>query len=75
MTGQLMCRFQERQKEVEELKQQLQTEKMSRRSAAEDCQHSEDEKHQLRDENENLKRRLDEEKRRSANIELQVHLH
>lgn len=73
MTGQLICRFKERQNEVEELTQQLQTETISRKSAAEDHRCSEDEKQQLSNENENLKRRLDEEKRRSANIELQVH--
>ncbi|XP_076599259.1 centrosomal protein of 55 kDa-like [Chaetodon auriga] len=64
----------ESQNEVEELKQQLQTEKLSRKSAAEDHHCSEDEKQRLGDETENLKRRLDEEKRRSANIELQVSL-
>ncbi|XP_041803571.1 centrosomal protein of 55 kDa [Chelmon rostratus] len=66
--------FKERQNEVEELTQQLQTETISRKSAAEDHRCSEDEKQQLSNENENLKRRLDEEKRRSANIELQVSL-
>ncbi|XP_045926883.1 centrosomal protein of 55 kDa-like isoform X2 [Micropterus dolomieu] len=61
----------ERESEVEELKQQLQTEKMSRKSAPEDHRCSEDEEQWLRDETKDLQCRLDEEKRRSANFELQ----
>ncbi|XP_040905253.1 centrosomal protein of 55 kDa-like isoform X2 [Toxotes jaculatrix] len=64
------CR--EREVEVEELKQQLQNEKMNPKSSTEDHCCSEDE--ELRDEPEDLQCRLDEEKRRSANFELQANL-
>ncbi|XP_044069675.1 centrosomal protein of 55 kDa-like isoform X9 [Siniperca chuatsi] len=61
----------EKESEVEELKQQLQTEKMSRKSALEDCHCSENEEQWLRDKTKDFQHRLDEEKRRSANFELQ----
>ncbi|XP_039994732.1 centrosomal protein of 55 kDa-like isoform X2 [Xiphias gladius] len=63
-----------REMEVEELKQQLQTEQISRKSATEDHHCSEDEEQQLRDEIKELQCRLDEEKRRSASFELQANL-
>lgn len=72
MTDQLMCRCEERQNEVEELKQQLQTEKESRKSAPEVHQFFEDEEQQLREETKDLQYRLDEEKQRSANFKMQV---
>ncbi|XP_044069672.1 centrosomal protein of 55 kDa-like isoform X7 [Siniperca chuatsi] len=62
----------EKESEVEELKQQLQTEKMSRKSALEDCHCSENEEQWLRDKTKDFQHRLDEEKRRSANFELQI---
>ncbi|XP_044069670.1 centrosomal protein of 55 kDa-like isoform X5 [Siniperca chuatsi] len=64
----------EKESEVEELKQQLQTEKMSRKSALEDCHCSENEEQWLRDKTKDFQHRLDEEKRRSANFELQANL-
>nr|XP_046257082.1 centrosomal protein of 55 kDa isoform X5 [Scatophagus argus] len=60
----------ERQSEVEELKQLLQTEEMSRKSAADDHCATHEEQH-LRDEPKDLQHRLDEEKCRSTNFELQ----
>ncbi|XP_028460155.1 uncharacterized protein LOC114572643 isoform X2 [Perca flavescens] len=61
----------ERESEVEELKQQLQTENMSVKSAPEDHHRSEDEEQWLTAETEDLQCRLDEEKRRSANFKQQ----
>lgn len=72
MTDQLMFRCEERESEVEELEQQLQTEKISRSRAPKDPYCSEDEEQRLRDEPKDLRYRLDKEKRRSANFELQV---
>lgn len=66
MTGQLMCRY----KENEELKQQLQSEKASKRVAAEGDHYSEEQL--LREEKKDLQHRYDEEKWRSASSELQV---
>lgn len=63
-----MCRFKE--KETEELKQQLQSEKASRKVAAEGDPYSEEQ--QLREEKKDLQHRYDEEKCRSASFELQV---
>ncbi|KAF1375700.1 hypothetical protein PFLUV_G00222920 [Perca fluviatilis] len=62
----------ERESEVEELKQQLQTENMSGKSAPEDHHRSEDEEQWLTAETEDLQCRLDEEKRRSANFKQQL---
>ncbi|XP_070771995.1 centrosomal protein of 55 kDa-like [Enoplosus armatus] len=70
----MMFRCRERESEVEDLKQQLQTEKNIRKSAPEDSHCSEDEEQGLRDEPKDLQRRLGEEKRRSANFELQANL-
>ncbi|XP_070697685.1 centrosomal protein of 55 kDa-like [Pempheris klunzingeri] len=64
----------ERKNEIEELKQQLQSDKMSRESVLEDHHCSEDEEQQLRDEAKDLQYRLNEERRRSANFELQANL-
>lgn len=72
MTDRLMCRCKERENEVEELKQQLQTEEMSRNSAAEVYHCSEDEEQQLREETKDLQHSLDKEMCRSASFELQV---
>ncbi|GAA6223397.1 centrosomal protein of 55 kDa-like isoform X1 [Lates japonicus] len=63
--------YNERELEVEELKQQLQTEKASRESALEDHRCSVDVVEQLRDETKDLQCKLDEERRRSAKFELQ----
>lgn len=68
MTGQLMCR--DKEKENEELKQQLQSETASGKDAAEGDHDSEEQ--QLREEKKDLQRRYDEEKCRSASYELQV---
>ncbi|XP_078129882.1 cone cGMP-specific 3',5'-cyclic phosphodiesterase subunit alpha'-like [Sander vitreus] len=62
----------ERESKVEELKQQLQTENMSIKSAPEDHHRSEDEEQWLTAETEDLQCRLDEEKRRSANLKQQL---
>nr|XP_020458951.1 centrosomal protein of 55 kDa-like isoform X1 [Monopterus albus]XP_020458952.1 centrosomal protein of 55 kDa-like isoform X1 [Monopterus albus]XP_020458955.1 centrosomal protein of 55 kDa-like isoform X1 [Monopterus albus]XP_020458956.1 centrosomal protein of 55 kDa-like isoform X1 [Monopterus albus]XP_020458957.1 centrosomal protein of 55 kDa-like isoform X1 [Monopterus albus] len=67
-------RCKERELEVKELKQQLQIEKMNRTSAPEDHHCSEDEHQRLRAETIDLKCRLDEVKRKSANFELQANL-
>ncbi|XP_008284659.1 centrosomal protein of 55 kDa-like [Stegastes partitus] len=64
----------EREKEVEDLKQQLQIERMSRESPQEDDHYSEDEEQQLKDETKDLQGRLDEERRRSASFELQANV-
>ncbi|KAA8583759.1 hypothetical protein FQN60_014967 [Etheostoma spectabile] len=61
----------EKESEVEELKQQLQTENISIKSAPEDHHCSEDEEQWLTAETEDLQCRLDEEKRRSTNFEMQ----
>ncbi|KAL7383837.1 hypothetical protein ABVT39_018984 [Epinephelus coioides] len=61
----------ERESEVDELKQQLQTENMNRESAQEDHHYSEDEEHWLTAVTEDLQYRLDEEERESASSELQ----
>ncbi|XP_037637206.1 cone cGMP-specific 3',5'-cyclic phosphodiesterase subunit alpha'-like isoform X1 [Sebastes umbrosus] len=64
-------RCKERESEVEELMQQLRTENMSRENTLEDQHCSEDEEQWLTAETENLQSILDEERRRSANFELQ----
>nr|XP_033468268.1 centrosomal protein of 55 kDa-like [Epinephelus lanceolatus] len=61
----------ERESEVDELKQQLQTENMNRESTQEDHHYSEDEEHWLTAVTEDLQYRLDEEERKSASSELQ----
>lgn len=71
MTDQLICRCKEKEMEVEELKQQLKTEKIRKKRATEDHCRPENEDQWLKD----LQCRLDEEKHRSANVELQVRLH
>lgn len=58
---------------MEELKQQLQAEEMSRNSAAEDQHQSEEER--VSAEDKDLQRRLDDEKPKSVDFELHVHLH
>lgn len=72
MTDRLMCRCEVRQNEVEHLKQLLQTEKESRKSAREVQRYFEDEEQQLREETKNLQYSLDEERRRSDTFTLQV---
>ncbi len=67
-----MCRCKERQKEVQQLKQWLQTEKMSRESAADNHRCSEDEEQELWDETNELQLRQDEEQWRSADFDLEV---
>ncbi|XP_030603532.1 centrosomal protein of 55 kDa-like isoform X2 [Archocentrus centrarchus] len=62
----------EREREVEELEQQLKAERMSRRSTQEDQSCPEDEEQEQTDENIDLQGMLDEEGRRSANAELQI---
>ncbi|XP_022619216.1 centrosomal protein of 55 kDa-like [Seriola dumerili] len=64
----------ERETEMEELKQQLHSAKMSSKNEPEDLHWSEDEAQRLRDERKHLQGRLDAEKRRSANFELQANL-
>lgn len=70
-----MRRYEERQSEMEEPKQQQQAEKMGRKSieSAESLDYLEDEEQRLREVIRYLWRRLDEEKQRSANFETQVH--
>ncbi|XP_069548675.1 centrosomal protein of 55 kDa-like isoform X1 [Brachyistius frenatus] len=63
----------EREKEVEELKQQLQTERLE--SSQEDHYYTVVEEQHLRDETNDLQERLKEERRRSANSELQANLY
>ncbi|XP_035519292.1 centrosomal protein of 55 kDa-like isoform X3 [Morone saxatilis] len=66
-------RWEDKESEVEELKLQLQAERMSRKSAQEErC--SEDDEQRHRYETEELLHKLDEEKRRSANVELQANI-
>ncbi|XP_071336646.1 centrosomal protein of 55 kDa-like isoform X2 [Trachinotus anak] len=60
--------------EIEELKQQLHTAKMGSKNAPEDHHWFEDEEQRLRDETKDLQFRLDAEKRKSANFELQANL-
>ena len=75
-TNHLMCRCNIKEMEVEKLKKQLQNEEMSRKKSASESHHcSEDGEQQLSDETKDLQCRLDEERRRSANFELQVRLH
>ncbi|XP_019946401.1 centrosomal protein of 55 kDa-like isoform X1 [Paralichthys olivaceus] len=69
-TTQNWCK--EREIELEELKQQLHATELSGQSSPEDQE--EDEVKQLADKNKDLRNRLDEEKRRSTNSELQVNL-
>lgn len=69
MTDLSMCSCEERENEVEELKQQLQTEKAEEVSLC-----SEEEEQQLREETQDLQRKLDEKKRRSGSYDLQVRL-
>ncbi|KAI3363228.1 hypothetical protein L3Q82_011862 [Scortum barcoo] len=65
--------YEERESEVEELKQQLQTEKGSRKITLEDCHGSEGEEQS--EETSDLQRRLNKEKRRSSNFQLQAALY
>lgn len=69
-----MCSCEERENEVEELKQQLQTEKSGPKRAEVVRLCSEEEEQQLREETKDLQRKLDEEKRRSGSYDLQVRL-
>ncbi|CAI5654206.1 unnamed protein product [Oreochromis niloticus] len=63
----------EREREVEELEQQLQAERLSRSTQeVQNC--PEDEEQQQRDESEVLQGVLDDEKRRSENAELQIQI-
>ncbi|KAM9726255.1 centrosomal protein of 55 kDa-like isoform 3-T4 [Menidia menidia] len=62
----------EREKEVEQLRQLLQSSNMSRESAQGEPHYSEEEEQPPEDENKDLEVRLNEEKRRSANFELQA---
>uniref|UniRef100_A0AAQ5ZZR3 TSG101 and ALIX binding domain-containing protein n=2 Tax=Amphiprion ocellaris TaxID=80972 RepID=A0AAQ5ZZR3_AMPOC len=64
----------EREKELEVLKQQLQTERMSRESAQEGDHCSKDEEQQLKDKTKDFQSKLNEERRRSANLVLQANL-
>lgn len=74
LTSCLILRCQEREHEVEELKQQLQNEITSRKSPQEPLQCSEDEDQWITAETQDLQSRLNEEKRKSARIVLQVGL-
>lgn len=74
MTDLSMCSCEERENEVEELKQQLQTEKSGPKRGEEVRLCSEEEEQQRREETKDLQCRLDEEKRRSASYDLQVRL-
>ncbi|TMS04308.1 hypothetical protein E3U43_009465 [Larimichthys crocea] len=58
--------------EVEELKQQFCAEKLSKEGAPEDDHGTEDEEQQVKDEISDLQNRLDQEKRRSANLEIKI---
>lgn len=69
----LMCRCKEIESEVEELKQQFCAEKLSKEGAPEDDHGTEDEKQQVKDEISDLQNRLDQEKRRSANLEVRCY--
>ncbi|XP_019946409.1 centrosomal protein of 55 kDa-like isoform X2 [Paralichthys olivaceus] len=69
-TTQNWCK--EREIELEELKQQLHATELSGQSSPEDQE--EDEVKQLADKNKDLRNRLDEEKRRSTNSELQIQI-
>jgi len=60
---------------VEQLRQQLQSDSLSRESVQEEHRESEEEEQPLEEESKELEVRLNEEKRRSANFELQVHLY
>lgn len=71
MTDLSMCSCEERENEVEELKQQLQTEKSGPKRGEEVRLCSEEEEQQRREETKDLQRRL-EEKHRSACYDLQV---
>lgn len=67
----MICRCKEREREVEELEQQLQAERLSRSTQeVQNC--PEDEEQQQRDVREVLQGVLDDERRRSGNSELQV---
>lgn len=72
MIDQLMCRYEEKAMEVEELKQWLNSAKACNEGAQGGRHWSDEEEQQLRDETEVLKRSLDVERRKSANYELQV---
>lgn len=72
MTDLSMCSCEERENEVEELKQQLQTEKSGPKRAEVVHLCSKEEEQQLREETKDLQRKLDEEKRRSGSYDLQV---
>ncbi|KAG7216327.1 hypothetical protein INR49_021731 [Caranx melampygus] len=63
--------YEEKAMEVEELKQQLTSAKMCNENAQGGHHWSEEEEQHLRDETKFLKRRLDIERRKSANYELQ----
>ncbi|XP_072247703.1 centrosomal protein of 55 kDa-like [Leuresthes tenuis] len=66
------CR--ERETEVEQLRQQLQSDSLSRESVQGEHRESEEEEQSLEEEGKELEVRLKEEKRRSANFELQANL-
>ncbi|XP_041645579.1 centrosomal protein of 55 kDa-like [Cheilinus undulatus] len=66
------CMCNEREKEVEELKQQLQTEKAKQEVATEDHIYSGSEEEHLSDEIGDLQRMLNKERRKSAHLEHQA---
>uniref|UniRef100_A0A8C4DL14 TSG101 and ALIX binding domain-containing protein n=1 Tax=Dicentrarchus labrax TaxID=13489 RepID=A0A8C4DL14_DICLA len=70
VTDQFMCRCEDSERDVKELKLQLKAERRSRKSSPEESCSEDDEKIH-RYETEELLHKLDEEKRRSANAELQ----
>lgn len=69
-----MCRCEEKESEVEELRRQLEAERLTGESESEDPYCPEEEVRCLRDENKDLQSSLDAERRRSANLELQANL-
>lgn len=71
MTDLSVCSCEERENEVEELKQQLQTERSGPKRAEVVHLCSEEEE---QEETKDLQRKLDEEKRRSGSYDLQVRL-
>ncbi|XP_026165389.1 centrosomal protein of 55 kDa-like [Mastacembelus armatus] len=78
MTNQKLIKTQnrgkEQEKELEELKQLLQTETMHRKCAPKQHHCPEEEQQRLKDETKDLQCRLDQAKRKSANFELQANL-
>lgn len=63
----------ERENEVEELRQQLQSQTSELEKAKEVCLLYKEDKQKLKEETRDIQRKLDEEKRRSASCDLQVH--